>query len=420
MKQYKRTSILLRCLLTASLTVIVTGPGYAATPPDPTIRIGALLSLTGNWSSLGTMSKTLLGMAKKDVNNYLAAHGSPKRVELLVRDTKLDPDNALAKFRELIDQKVVAVVGPQSSSEVAKLKDLANTRKIPLISQGSTASSLALPGDMAYRLVPDDVHESEAMTALLASRNVQVVIPVWRHDAGNDGLRNSLKTHFEATGGTMMPGVRYNPDTQDFATVAAAVQAQVIAALQSHAAVSIAVYLAGFDEVVDLFHAADPLAELKSVKWVGSDGVALSAALLADVPAAQFAMAVDYPNPIPGLPQTSKDKWQALSNRVFALTGQRPDAFALAAYDAFWIAALDAGYNRAAERNADQDILSQTANLYFGATGWTELNKAGDRKHGDYDFWALRQDVGGVMQWVNVCRYDTTSGSAEALTCQAN
>ena len=202
------------------------GSADAATTPDTTIRIGALLSLTGNWSSLGNMSKTLLGMAKRDVNNYLAAHGSAKRVDVLVRDTQLDPDIALDKFRELIDQRVVAVIGPQSSSEVAKLKDVADRRKIPLISQGSTASTLALPGDMAYRLVPDDSHESEAMTALLTSRNVQVVIPAWRHDAGNDGLHSSLKKRFEATGGTVMPGVRYNPDTQDFAPVAAQIQAQ--------------------------------------------------------------------------------------------------------------------------------------------------------------------------------------------------
>ena len=61
--------------------------------------------------------------------------------------------------------------------------------------------------------------------------------------------------------------------------------------------------------------------------------------------------------------------------------------------------------------------MAQTANLYFGATGWTVLNRAGDRKYGDYDFWALRQDTHGVLQWVNVCRYDTTSGLGETLTC---
>lgn len=406
--------------LAASLAVFIgIGSACAATEPEP-IRIGALLSLTGNWSSLGLMSQTVLGMAKRDVNHYLAAHGSRKSVDLLVRDTRLDPGLALEKFQQLINQDVVAVIGPQSSSEVAKLKALADAEKRPLLSQGSTASSLAFADDMVYRLVPDDSHESAAMTALLKARNVEVAIPVWRNDAGNDGLRQSLKTQFEAIGGTVLPGVRYNADAVDFAGVAASLETQLKDVLQSHDAASVAVYLAGFDEVVSLFHAADALAVLKSVKWYGSDGVALSAALLNDAPAAQFAAAVDYPNPIPGLSQTAREKWQALSNRVFAKTGQRPDAFALAAYDAFWIAALNAAYNKNAERHAQQDILSQTADLYFGATGWTALNKAGDRNHGDYDFWALRPDAGGAMQWVNVCRYEVTSGTGETLSCPEN
>ncbi|TAL48696.1 MAG: amino acid ABC transporter substrate-binding protein, partial [Methylovulum sp.] len=107
--------------LAAALSVFIgIGSAYAATAPE-SIRIGALLSLTGNWSSLGLMSQTVLGMAKRDVNHYLAAHGSRKSVDLLVRDTRLDPDVALEKFQQLINQDVVAVIGPQSSSEVAKL-----------------------------------------------------------------------------------------------------------------------------------------------------------------------------------------------------------------------------------------------------------------------------------------------------------
>ncbi|MGR8934684.1 MAG: ABC transporter substrate-binding protein [Gammaproteobacteria bacterium] len=420
MQQKLRAFLSCRRLLPALFVVIGFGSVQAAEPTDTTVRIGALLSLSGNWSSLGQMSKTLLGMAQHDVNRYLAAHGSKKRVAVVVRDTRLEPSVALEKLQELALLGVVAAVGPQSSAEAAALKEFADAKKIPLLSQGSTASSLAFSGDMLYRLVPDDVRESEAMTALLLRRNVQVVLPVWRGDAGNDGLHRSLKKRFEAAGGTVLPGIRYNADTADFGPVAANIDKKLRAALQGYDPAGVAVYLAGFDEVVELFHAADLLPALKSVKWYGSDGVALSAVLLGDADAARFAVAVDYPNPLPGLSQTAKEKWQRLSDRVFAKTGQRPDAFALAAYDAFWIAALNASYNKAAQRNTLEDIVAQTAGQYFGATGWTVLNKAGDRKHGDYDFWALRENAEGVMQWVSVCRYDTTSAPEATLSCAGN
>jgi branched-chain amino acid transport system substrate-binding protein len=52
-----------------------------------------------------------------------------------------------------------------------------------------------------------------------------------------------------------------------------------------------AVYLAAFDEAVELFHAATKDPVLKSVAWYGSDGVALSRALVGDRTAASFAAA---------------------------------------------------------------------------------------------------------------------------------
>ena len=183
-------------LSTALLTCLCSiAPSQAASTPDP-VKIGALLSLTGNWSSLGTMSETVLEMAKHDVNHYLAAHGAKRRVDLLIKDTRLEPAEALNQFQQLIDQNVVAVIGPQSSAEMSYLKALADSSKKPLLSQGSTASSLAYPHDMLYRLVPDDTHESAAMTALLTARHVKAVIPIWRNDAGNNGLHQSLTKQF--------------------------------------------------------------------------------------------------------------------------------------------------------------------------------------------------------------------------------
>src|SRR5689334_11230970 len=41
------------------------------TPPQQTIKVGALLSLTGNWSSLGINSKAALEIAAADINSYM-------------------------------------------------------------------------------------------------------------------------------------------------------------------------------------------------------------------------------------------------------------------------------------------------------------------------------------------------------------
>src|SRR6476660_7406472 len=65
------------------------------TPPQQTINVGALLSLTGNWSSLGINSKAALEIAAADINSYMEETGSKYRFATTVYDTKLD--TALAK-----------------------------------------------------------------------------------------------------------------------------------------------------------------------------------------------------------------------------------------------------------------------------------------------------------------------------------
>ena len=85
---------------------------------------------------------------------------SPKRASRLrfyVYDTKLDPTLALEAIKELDRRGVSVIIGPQSSAEVAMIKPYADRRHILVISQGSTASSLAIPGDNIFRFCPDEV-----------------------------------------------------------------------------------------------------------------------------------------------------------------------------------------------------------------------------------------------------------------------
>jgi hypothetical protein len=45
-----------------------------------------------------------------------------------------------------------------------------------------------------------------------------------------------------------------------------------------------------------------------------------------------------------------------------------------------------------------------TADHYFGASGWTALNRAGDRDAADYDFWAIK-DQDGALGWQRTGHY---------------
>jgi branched-chain amino acid transport system substrate-binding protein len=382
----------------------------SADPASHELVVGALLSITGPWSTLGQTSRAVLTIAEKDINAQLTRQGSPTRVRVTVEDTQTDPTVALAKLKSLAARNIRFVIGPQASAEVAAIRQYAQEKGIIVISQSSTAHSLAIAGDNIFRFCPDDVRETEAMAALVREEGVSVLVPIWRDDAGNAGLRDSMRTNFAVGGGKVLEGVRYGADTKDFAAVVRSLSAQVKGAVDTHSANSVGVYLAAFDEAVHILTlaAADPL--FASVRWYGSDGLVQSKALVSDPSAAAFAARVGLPNPIFGLDESAARAWEPLVEAVTATIGTPPDAFALATYDALWVIAKTVEkLGPGADTESLKAALASSAEAHRGATGLTRLNAAGDRAVGSFDFWAICRE-NGSFAWKRVAVYQAEAG----------
>ena len=72
-----------------------------------------------------------------------------------------------------------------------------------------------------------------------------------------------------------------------------------------------------------------------------------------DSSAAGFAASVGYPNPIFGLPDALRNRWQPISDEIEARTGITPDAFALSAYDALFVVNLALQHAKPLKISAD-------------------------------------------------------------------
>lgn len=389
----------------------VSGWWYGFGVVEPTrereVLLGGLFALTGEWSSLGQSGRAAMELAVDDVNRYLAGNAAGIKFVAAIEDTRLDPGVALDKARSLRDRGAQLLIGPQSSAEVAHLRPFVGENGLLLVSPSSTAGSLAIAGDNVFRFTPSDSLEAVAITAMMWEDGARVVVPVWRDDPGNSGLANATRARFGTMGGTVFEGVKYGTTVRDFGTTSAALRAQVRRAVAQQGAAKVAVYLAAFDEAAALFASADSDEVLRSVRWYGSDGAAHSEALLKDPHAAAFAIRVGYPNPVFGMDEGARDIWEPLAARIRTRTNAEPDAFALTVYDAVWVVAR--GY---VASGATLDIeqlkhaFTTAASTQFGATGWTVLNAAGDRKYGDFDFWAVRM-VSGVPAWTRIAQYET-------------
>lgn len=384
------------------------GSGGSAAAVD-NFTVGALLDLKHGWTSLGRASRVTLQLAAADANARLAKDGSTMRVRLRIVDVHGDPQASARALRRLAAAGVRVVIGPQASSEVGALRATARPLGVVVISQGSTAHSLAVRGDNVFRFVPDDIRESEAVVALLKRDGIDAVVPVWRNDSGNAGLAKAVRERVTRGGGSATKGVRYGTKVSDFAATLDQVRAQVDA-LRTAGASRIAVYLAAFDEAADLFDEASGDDRLGSLRWYGSDGAALTPRLTSDPKAAAFAAGVGYPNPILGLDDSAASKAKKLVARIQARLGHRPDAFALTAYDALQVA-VDARVRAGGAASDAQRLaraLARVAHGYVGVTGKLLLNAAGDRAYGSYDFWSVCTGAGSAS-WKRTWSYVATA-----------
>jgi branched-chain amino acid transport system substrate-binding protein len=408
-----RRRMSMRSVITA-MVVLTAGLGASQAPTDPRERdvlVGGLFSLTGDWSTLGKTGQAAMEIAVADVNRYLARNPARVRFVAAIEDTRLDPTLALERAQALRERGAQLLIGPQSSAETAHLKPFVDANGLLLVSPSSTAGTLAIPGDNIFRFTPADSVEGVAVSALMWEDGIRAIVPVWRDDAGNAGLEKATRAAFSKRSGSVLAGVRYSASEREFSVTVSALGEQVRQAIEEHGAGQVAVYLAGFDEVAALFTRASADALLGSVPWYGSDGVAHSDGLVANAKAAAFAIRVGYPNPLFGLDQGARDIWQPLTERIRARTNLEPDAFALAVYDAVWVVArayVASGASLGIEEL--KQAFTTAAASGFGATGWMVLNEAGDRKYGDFDFWAVRQ-VDGAPRWTRVARYETRTGT---------
>ncbi len=268
----------------------------------------------------------------------------------------------------------------------AGIRAYVNINHMVLISQASTASSLAIADAYLFRLAPNDKLEGAAIASLMHSEGIDVLVPVWRDDAGNGGLETSTTSSFTAAGGKAADGVSYSPTTADFSTTVTALGNAVRSAKSANPGKKIAVFIASFEEGATILDKARLDPDL-AINWYSGDGLTQSRAVLATPAVASFAATTKFTAPAVGLPDAARNRWEPLSAEVQSKVGFVPDAFSLSVYDAAWAAVLSD--IEAGTRDDLREAFVRNVERYWGITGPLSLDAAGDRRVASFDFWTV-------------------------------
>ena len=385
-------------------------PRKAASSITGQITIGQLTPLTGDISYMGTQTDAASELAVADFNRYLEERGEQWTLRMFTEDTATNPVQALEKLQALYSKDVGLVSGPLTSSNIRNIKGYAEANDMLIFGCCSTAPSLAVPGDSVFRLVPNERTQMGIAARLATSDGVQALIPVWRGDAWGDGLEAAIRDHFTALGGFVDEGIRYNPEAAEFSVAASLLSDRIGELSDEYGADKVAVLLGSFEsDGLQFIQAADQHSNTTSVKWYGTDGNALSEAILDDGIAGEFVEKVGLVSSLPAIPDNEKSS--SLNERLSSQIGADPIVYAYTAYDVIWLLGLSVLEAGSDEPSAVKEVLPAVAGEYSGAIGSTALNEAGDLAEGNIAFWGVEDG-----EWVLAATYDQATDEITSET----
>ena len=136
--------------ITAVLALLI-APAMAA----DSIKLGAILSVTGPASNLGAPEARTLEMLVDDINARGGIIG--KKVELLIKDTGSSPEKAVSFAKQLIEEeKVFAIIGPSTSGETMAIKSIVEEGKTILISCAAAEVIVNPLAKYVFKVAPKD------------------------------------------------------------------------------------------------------------------------------------------------------------------------------------------------------------------------------------------------------------------------
>ena len=211
-----RISVVLAVIALGAAACSATGSGGGS--QGDTIKIGAILPITGPVSEWGESNKAMLKMLEDEVNADGGVDG--KKLKFVVYDSGAKPVEAATLVRKLATKdEVVAIIGPFTSSEAEVAFPVANQLKIPVTAQASSKPGVAEQNrPWAFRntvdesiylksVVPAMIKDTGAKRAVIAYDSAdavgssigQKILPVVLKESGLNVVNSSKPVTFTTT-----------------------------------------------------------------------------------------------------------------------------------------------------------------------------------------------------------------------------
>lgn len=192
-----------QALAAAALGVALTGPAQA-----DSLKIGALMPMTGDLQAYGEADVTGVQFAVKQINEAGGVNG--EEVEVVVADTQTKPQAGVDAAQKLINvDGVDAIVGALSSGVTIPVAKTVTSREgVPQISNASTSPTITTlqDNDFLFRSVPSDAFQGVALAKLVEEKGLTNVGVMYVNNDYGQGLADAF---VEAFGGNVTAPIAF-------------------------------------------------------------------------------------------------------------------------------------------------------------------------------------------------------------------
>ncbi len=192
---------------------------------EKTIKVGVIAEITGSMPEVGVSCENAARLAVKELNSAggVEIGGGNYSLELSLIDCEGQPEKAAAAARELVSEGVLAIIGPNASSNAMEAANVAEESGVVLITPWSTNPKTTLnaegnPREYVFRACFTDIFEGEVLAGF-SRDNLKAGTAAVLYDETTDVLKSQaelFRKSFEGDGGKVTAFETYRKGDTDF------------------------------------------------------------------------------------------------------------------------------------------------------------------------------------------------------------
>lgn len=210
----KKVSI---ALGTAGIAGLLFGQNVFA---QETLKIGALVTLSGPASAWGLAMKNAAELAADKVNaeGGLEVGGKKYKIEIVPYDDKYQANEAMTVSNRLVfEDKVKFVVGPLGSAPAVAILPIMQKNKVITTTMAFTPKALGKDMPYSFRVVATTAEVSQPQIDwLVKTQGVKKVGALFPNDESGQAIAKDLEASYKAAGATMSAKEFFERERVDF------------------------------------------------------------------------------------------------------------------------------------------------------------------------------------------------------------